>query len=262
MKSTQQRGRRGDLIHPRGGYLATRAILPQHTEDTTNVRQLFCTLEESEGDTDAGDAYAAQLAQIADRMRDRLAPKWTDLSSRAEKLMERSRTLMKVEDEEDRKGANVILGKLVKTMNSIQNVLNNELKGANDPEVRAQIELGKLEHKRIQDDRGKCEAGKITIPGEGMRLDCVKACTIYEIKPNNSRAISKGKTRAQEYRDGVQRYFDKSDKTKLNERFSDKLQVFLKCIDGNKITLSYDVIAYDFCPADGKLFNDFIVPAD
>lgn len=79
MKSTQQRGRRGDLIHPRGGYLATRAILPQHTEDTTNVRQLFCTLEESEGDTDAGDAYAAQLAQIADRMRDRLAPKWTDL---------------------------------------------------------------------------------------------------------------------------------------------------------------------------------------
>jgi hypothetical protein len=159
---------------------------------------------------------------------------------------------------DDRKGANVILGKLVKTMNSIQNVLNNELKGANDPEVRAQMELGKLEHKRIQADRGKCDESEITIPGASKRIDCVKECTIYEIKPNNSKAIDKGKDQAADYKRAVQEYFE-YDKTKMNERFSGKMKVFLSCIKDGQISLNVDVRVYDFCPADGKLFNDFVV---
>lgn len=242
-------------------YEEIKQLRQWYTEDTTNVRQLFCTLEESEGDTDVGDAYAAQLAQIADRMRDRLSSKWSDLRSRAETLMGRSRQLMKVEDEEDRKGATIILDKLVRTMNSIQNVLNNELKGANDPEVRAQMELGKLEHKRIQADGGKCDESEITIPGASKRIDCVKECTIYEIKPNNSKAINKGKDQAADYKRAVQEYFE-YDKTKVNERFSGRMKVFLSCIKNGQISLNVDVRVYDFCPADGKLFNDFVVPTE
>lgn len=230
-------------------------------QDTANVRQLFCSVEESPGDTDVGDAYSAQLAQIADRMRERLAPKWADLGPRGEKMMERSRLLLKVADEDVNKSASVILDKLVRTMNSIANVLNSELKGANDPEVRAQMEVGKNEHKRIQADSGKCEASEITVPGKGMRMDCVKACTIYEIKPNNSKAIAKGKGQASDYRDAVLAYFN-SNKERLKEAFTDKMQIFLKCVSNGQLSLDTDVRAYDLCPADGKLFNDFVVPSD
>jgi hypothetical protein len=240
-----------------------------YTEDTANVRQLFCTLEESDGDEEVGASYAAQLAQIADRMRDRLAPKWGDLKSRADGLKDRAKQLIKVEDEADRKGASVILDKLVRTMNSIENVLNNELKGANDPEVRAQMELGKLEHKRIQADSGKCDrdATEITIPGSGKRIDCVQVtgnvCFIYEIKPNNSSALSKGRSQAEGYMKAVQSYFETNKAPdKLKAAFSDRMKIFLQCIDNGQIRLDIGVRAYDFCPADGKLFNDFVVPSE
>lgn len=254
----------GELQKLRGEYRKWHEEIRQlrvwYNEDTSNVRQLFCTLEESEGDTDVGDAYAAQLAQIADRMRDRLAPKWNDLRSRGDTLHRSAQELRKVQDEDVIKGATVLLDKVTGILNSVTNVLNNELKGANDPEVRAQMEVGKLEHKRIQGDSGKCDESEITIPGKGMRIDCVKQCTIYEIKPSNSKAIDKGKNQARAYKAAIQEYFDGSDKTKLSDRFSGKMQVFLPCINSGQISLNVDVRAYDFCPADGKLFNDFIVP--
>jgi hypothetical protein len=37
--------------------------------------------------------------------------------------------------------------------------------------------------------------------------------------------------------------------------------VFLKCVDSNdQLRVDIGVRAYDYCPDDGKLFNDFLVP--
>lgn len=69
------------------------------------------------------------------------------------------------------------------------------VRGANDPAIRARMELGKNEHKRIQADSSKCDASEITIGS--VRLDCVKVssnvCTIYEIKPDNDAAKARGR---------------------------------------------------------------------
>src|SRR5690606_10116516 len=113
-------------------YDEVKELREWYKQDTANVRQLFCSVEDSPGDTDVGDAYSAQIGQIADRMRNRLEPKWRDLSSRATSLIPRLQQLQTVQDEEISKGAGVVLGKLTRTFNSITNLLNSELRGAND----------------------------------------------------------------------------------------------------------------------------------
>src|SRR5690606_23002623 len=57
-------------------YAGLRELREWYKQDTKAVRDMFCNIPESPGDYAEGDAYAAKLQQIADRMRDRLAPKW------------------------------------------------------------------------------------------------------------------------------------------------------------------------------------------
>lgn len=234
--------------------------------DTENVRQAFCAIEESPGDSLVGQTYAAELAQIADRVRDRIAPKWNDLGARGTAMIASAKELQKVQDEDISKAASVVLDEVTKTMNSVENILRGELNGSNNPRIRARIEFGKDEHKRIQADGNKCDKGatEITLPS-GKRIDCVQAsggtCTIYEIKPSNDRAKSKGRDQAGGYRRDVLDLFNGTNKDKRQEVFKGDMGVFWKCVDSNdQLRVDIGVRAYDYCPDDGKLFNDFVVP--
>lgn len=60
-----------------------RELREWYQRDTRAVRELFCKIPESPGDSAEGDAYAAQLGQIADRMRDRIAPQWRRVGEEA-----------------------------------------------------------------------------------------------------------------------------------------------------------------------------------
>jgi hypothetical protein len=243
-------------------YEQIRELRGWYKEDTKNVRDMFCMLEESPGDAADGGAYVAQLDQIADRMRSRLAPRWNGLMNESNRILQVLNDLKRAPEAKVRGRAFVLYEKLDGTVKGLVNLMNDELKGTNDPEFRMTVETGKNEHKRIQADSSKCDASEITIPGARMRMDCVKVssgvCTIVEIKPNNTKAIAKGDARAIEYREAVQRHFE-ANKSRIKDAFSDELQIFQRCISNEDILLKTQVRAYDLCPPEGMMFRDFVV---
>lgn len=233
-----------------------------YKQDTKNVRDMFCNLEESVGDSSHGDAYAAQLNQVVERMRDRLAPRWNELMKESQRILQILNDLKRAPESDVRLKAARLFSQLDKSLNGLVNLMNDELKGTNDPEFRMQIQTGKNEHKRIQTDSSKCDEWEVAIPGAGARVDCVKAsggvCTIVEIKPNNSTAISKGKTQVGEYEEYMEDYFN-ANKSRIDDAFRDGLKIFKQCISDGKISLRTEVRVYDLCPPEGMMFRDFIV---
>lgn len=93
-------------------------------------------------------------------------------------------------------------------------------------------------------------------------MDCVKVsgsvCTIVEIKPNNSSAISKGETQVKDYLRSMRDYFE-ANKSRIKDAFSGELEVFRRCISGENIELKTEIRVYELCPSDGALFRDFVV---
>jgi rubrerythrin len=243
-------------------YEQIRELRGWYREDTKNVRDMFCMLEESPGDAADGGAYVAQLDQIVDRMRNRLAPKWNELMNESNRILQVLNELKRAPEAKVRSRAVVLYEKLDGTLKGLVNLMNDELKGTNDPEFRMTVETGKNEHKRIQADSSKCDASETTIPGARMRMDCVKVssgvCTIVEIKPNNAKAIAKGDARAIQYRQSLREYFD-ANKSRIKDAFSGELEIFKRCIANETLELRTEVRAYDLCPPEGMMFRDFVV---
>lgn len=237
-----------------------RALREWYQRDTRAVRELFCQLPESPGDSAEGDAYAAQLGQIADRMRDRIAPQWRQLGEEAVRMVAVAEKLLREEDDDARRGAGKLREEVQRVMASLQALLDGELKGANDPEVRARIEYGKNEHKRIQNDSSKCTASELTFGS--VRIDCVRVdgstCYVVEIKPNNSAARSKGETQIRNGIDAIREYLV----GKKSADLSGAAAVLKPCFDENsgRSKLERELRVYEYCPPDGELFKDFVVP--
>lgn len=244
-------------------YDGVKELREWYKQDTRNVRDAFCSLAESPGDIYEGDAYIATLDAIVDRMVARLAPKWTELTRTSTQLIERLKKLQAEQDPDVNRAATKLREATEDTEKRMFAIMSKELDGRRDAEVRTFIEVGKNEHKRIQADSSKCEVSEITIPGESMRLDCVRVssgtCYIVEIKPNNSAAEAKGRARLQDYVRAVSSLFD-SNKDRIDSVFTDRLSIFKRCISNGRIDLKPELRVYDFCPADGKLFNDFVLP--
>jgi len=238
-------------------YAGLRELREWYKQDTKAVRDMFCNIPESPGDYAEGDAYAAKLQQIADRMRDRLAPKWAQLSNDASLLLGRARPLVGQQDEDVRRRAQRVHDAVTRTMASIQNVLNDELRGANDPEVRARMELGKTEHKRIQADSSKCTAKELTF--RSRRIDCIRVdgslCYVVEIKPNNEAAKSRGRNQIKDAMEEIRASVRGKSKDEV-------LEVLRPCFDDKSQTLRLreELRVYEYCPAEGALYKDFVVP--
>lgn len=234
-----------------------------YKQDTEAVRQGFCTLQDSPGDQDEGDAYIATLDTIADRMVSHLSPRWNELTRTSTELIGRLKRLEAENDPDVKAAATKLREQVERTERSMYAVMSTELRGRADAEFQTFIEVGKNEHKRIQADSSKCEVSEITIPGESSRIDCVRVasekCYIVEIKPNNSSAQAKGQGQLERYQGAIERLFD-ANKKDLDRAFSEKLSIFKRCVSDGRIQLRTELVVYDFCPPDGKLFNDFVVP--
>lgn len=242
-------------------YDGLKELRAWYAQDTRSVRDMFCNLPESPGDSAEGDAYAAQLAQIADRMRYRINPRWRDLSDEASRMIAVSSKLAKEEDDNVRSGSLGLRKEIQATIASLERFLDGELKGANDPEVRAKIETGKNEHKRIQADSSKCTVSERTFGSR--RVDCIRVdgstCYVVEIKPNNSEAIAKGRAQVL---DGISQIEGLLRDKKQKSDLVDQLEIFRSCFDDSKqrARLEPEVRVYEYCPPDGELFKDFVIP--
>jgi len=235
-----------------------------YKQDTAAVRELLCTMEESPGDSEAGREYYAKVDQIADRMRDRLSPRWALIMSKSQMMIGTADGLLARKDDEVQKGAQKVKDKVGKVMSALTNLMNDELRGSNDPELRAKMETGKNEHVRIQADSSKCTVAELTVGSR--RIDCIRVdgttCYVVEIKPNNSAAQERGR---QQIRSGIKEIKDALSGAKKKaeiDKLPDKLHVFKACFDDSKseANLEVELRVYELCPPDGLLFKDFVVP--
>lgn len=232
-----------------------------YKQDTENVRQAFCTLEESPGDHYEAEAYLTKLDAIVDRMVARLSPKWNDLTRESSRLLSRLKQLDAEDDDAIKPGTARTREAIEKTERSMYNLLAAELKGTNDPEFRAMLETGKNEHKRIQSDSSKCTVAELTIGSR--RIDCIRVagdvCYVVEIKPNNSAAKARGMIQLQDALKQIESALGGKAK---REELTGGLAVFQACFNetSKRAKLETELRVYEFCPPDGKLFHDFVVP--
>jgi hypothetical protein len=81
---------------------------------------------------------------------------------------------------------------------SVENMAKNAMRGGNHPLISYMSLKGIEEHKNYQRNSSNCDASEIETGSR--RADCLRAegdtCYVIELKPNNSRAISKGNTQA------------------------------------------------------------------
>ena len=159
-----------------------------------------------------------------------------------------------------KRGAEKVRERISKVTASITNLMNDELYGGNDPQLRTKMETGKNEHKRIQADSSKCTVSELTMGNR--RIDCIRVdgatCYVVEIKPNNGPAQERGRSQIaagiKEIRDAL--------RDKKKAELTGKLEVFKSCFDDAKgvAELKDELRVYEYCPPDGELFKDFVVP--
>lgn len=240
-------------------YDGVKELREWYKTDTEAVRQGFCTLAESPGDYFEGDAYIATLDAIADRMASRIAPRWNDLTRASTALIDRLKRLEAEEDPDVRAGATKLRESIERTERTMYGVMSDELRGRSDVEVRAFIEVGKNEHKRIQADSSKCTKSELVFGSR--RVDCIRVdgnkCYVVEIKPDNDAAKRRGR---EQLNDGLKEVEKALAGKKKKEELTDKLEVFRTCFDEAKQTANLDteLRVYSFCPPPGQLFRDFV----
>jgi hypothetical protein len=139
--------------------------------------------------------------------------------------------------------------------------MNDELHGSNDPQLRAKMETGKNEHKRIQADSSKCTVAELSVGNR--RIDCIRVdgnvCYVVEIKPNNDKARDRGNAQIAKGKENIQNAMRGIRK---KAELTGDLSVFQSCFDesASAANLKDELRVYELCPPDGELFRDFVVP--
>lgn len=212
-------------------------------QDAEDIRKAFCAAPDA-GDYD--EVYA-----VADRWSRQLTDQWGTINgqgdrikARAQELISRGRAL--------KNGPKVITG-VDTILASMEKIKEHQLKGSNDPMLKARADYGVAEHTRRQ---GNCTAKEVPISGcrnphpkrTDCKMDCVivsgTTCTIVEIKPDSAEAL--GEKQAEAYFTAVKDLFE----AKKAAGFTGGLAVFKQCVseDGEKLNLAEPrVDAYDFC---------------
>jgi len=111
------------------------------------------------------------------------------------------------------------------------------LRGKNHPVVRFLVDEGNRAHKDRQASSSYCTVSEYSM--DSGRADCIYAsnCTVIELKPDNSRAISKGQSQARRYADELNGSED------ARKKLIDKNSDFAKCEK-----FDFRVDCYKLCP--------------
>jgi chromosome segregation ATPase len=98
---------------------------------------------------------------------------------------------------------------------TLMNVQNGVMKGANNPRIRASLDYGKDMHKKMQDSLN-CDDREVSV--SGGRADCVKfdssyGCLVIEIKPDTY-SDNEARSQAERYISGLKSMYKDNDKAK------------------------------------------------
>jgi len=182
----------------------------------SNVKSEYDTLESS------GKDWRYKISQFQDKLKTAARntepyTKIDEVKSDASKLMDQIKT------QQDLAGR--LWDKIVADYDTLTNVKNGSMLGANNPKLRAAMDWGKAKHEynqRICDE-------KETVLSSG-RPDCVSfrkdACAVWEFKPSTV-GESAARSQAERYVSDVQRYFKDDPRAKENcKKDSSGLPIF------------------------------------
>lgn len=226
-------------------------------QDARELKDLFCYKLD----------WESRVQQVADKHASELRSKWDGLTADRDSMLNTADLLINMGSDNAPKVKRLI----VRAWDKVEPVKDGELKGANHPLIRAHIEKGKAEHKSRQSG---CHMKESLIDGSycsnphpdrrDCKLDCVKSCTIIEIKPNNTAEIEMGGRQVNEYAKAFNEIWkQKSGNTQgqQSEMFtmnSGRYAHLQRCVSGSPGSYSFRlemfVETYGFCPSDPAVF--------
>jgi hypothetical protein len=189
--------------------------------------------------------WATKVPRISDEKISELRSKWDSLQHHRDQMLNELDQLIR-----DSKDPTLpkFKRRVVEYLNPLGPIIDNEMRGAANPRIQAYMQVGKDQHKAMQ---ASCDAAEAYL-ANGTRLDCIKSCTVIEFKPNNTGEVSEGKKQVLEYKEELERMYEKSGQS----MFKDKLTSLQKCQDPKepkaddkpKLVLGTSVETYNFCP--------------
>ncbi len=210
-------------------YQSLRALTPKETRDLVTA---ICEAEEEKRADVASSAH--------DRVANLIDDKYEDLEDLKDLKEEATRKLDEVLSDENLKDkhseAKSYKEALQKQWETIGR-MTKAIRGKNHPVVRFMIDEGNRQHRDRQTSSSYCDVYEYKV-GSG-RADCLRAsdCTVVELKPDNRRAIEKGKDQANGYASTLNNSAD--ERQKLRDQDSD----FAKCEKFDS-----EVWCYKLCP--------------
>jgi hypothetical protein len=204
-----------DELKTRQGEL--RKVTP---EETRKIVTAVCEADEDERKR-AGDEAAERVARTVNSQLGDLR----NVREQAYRLLDDVIADDDLRDKRDE--AKQLKDDVQKRWDSIERMAENAMKGANHPLVSFLIRAGQDSHRDYQRN---CDASEVAT---GSRIaDCVMAsgetCLVIELKPDNSRAISKGKDQLKDQVSELNSELKKPDSS-IIKNLIDKDSDFAKC---------------------------------
>lgn len=167
-------------------------------DDVVRLVQAICDADEEERQSIAQD--------VSSRVKDEVNSKYNDLEHHKAEALETFDKVLGDENFKDKYDkAKEYKEKINNTWESIDR-MTKPVRGANHPVVSYMLRAGQDAHNQYETNSSNCHAYEWTI-GSG-RADCLYApsgdeCQVIELKPDNSRGISRGRDQARGYADAL-----------------------------------------------------------
>ncbi len=211
----------------KGDYQNLRELTP---DETRRIVTAVCEADEEERASVASDSASRVASELDDKYDD-----LEDLKEEAVKMLEEVISDDKLKDKQS--DARSMKDEIEKRWETIGR-MTRSLRGKNHPVVRFLIEEGNEAHKDRQGSSSYCTVSEFSM--DSGRADCIYAsgCMVIELKPDNSRAIGKGRDQARRYAatlndkaDVRKKLIDRSSDFKKCEKFESRVDCYKLCPD-------------------------------
>jgi C4-type Zn-finger protein len=212
------------------------------------IWEAFCGADEEKNESPDRDTARARAKEIASPMISKVdgaLRQYEDLKKRGSDL---------AAEEETRARAEQVLAKMKEIGDKFARIKERgSLKGADHPISQFSIEYGKQQHDSMASSFS-CDVYDKPFDGADGRPDCVKAskCMVYEFKPKNDKAVSKGKAQLDRYVGAVAKYYQerirRGEAADSDRGGSAIIDVIKKnCMDGDDVEFDGKVETYNMC---------------